>query len=355
MMAEATAERDSAREVQMRSLAIILAAGLTTIPLAVGPVAAAEPVSAQTIAAAMGFSAKDRARLQAGEILSSEIEETDEKQLAVALALMVPATLEDVAASVAQGTTLEANKAIKAYGEIDPAQVGEAAFAGITLDAGEVKRLLEVEPGSELNLSADEIAVFQDLAQQHKAGDAAAADAVNAAWRQVLAGRLQAYLAGGLDGIALYDRGGDSSSAADDLRAAAEAATLVQQAVPELYQAFLAFPDRGVADAENRFFWTEQVADDRPVYVLTHRMMQQQPDRLVLLSRDFYVSHSFNASQGTAGALPVDGGVVIFYGNRTSSDQVAGFMSGMRHEIGRGMMRDSLVKAMEEIRTAWQP
>jgi hypothetical protein len=84
-------------------------------------------------------------------------------------------------------------------------------------------------------------------------------------------------------------------------------------------------------------------------------MMQQQPDRLVLLSRDFYVSHSFNASQGTAGALPVDGGVVIFYGNRTSSDQVAGFMSGMRHEIGRGMMRDSLVKAMEEIRAAWQP
>jgi hypothetical protein len=30
-------------------------------------------------------------------------------------------------------------------------------------------------------------------------------------------------------------------------------------------------------------------------------------------------------------------------------------MSGMRHEIGRGMMRDSLVKAMEEIRTAAQP
>jgi hypothetical protein len=33
---------------------------------------------------------------------------------------------------------------------------------------------------------------------------------------------------------------------------------------------------------------------------------------------------------------------------------VAGFMSSMRHSIGRGMMRDSLIEAMEEIRTTWQ-
>jgi hypothetical protein len=316
--------------------------------------AVAADLTAEAVAKAMGLGAGDQAKLQAGEIVSTEIEETTEKQLAVALALEVPATLEDVAASVAEGTTLEANKAIKAHGEIDPAKVSEATFAGITLDVDEVARLLEVVPGSDFNLSSAEIAVFQDLAQTHRAGDPAAADAVNAAWRQMLAGRLQAYLAAGLDGIAPYDRGGDASSAADDLRAAAEGSKLVQQVVPELYQAFLAYPNQSVADVEHRFFWTEQVADDRPVYILTHRMAQQRPDVLVVLSRDFYVSHSFNASQGAAGALPVEDGVMIFYGNRTSSDQVAGFMSGMRHEIGRGMMRDSLVEAMEEIRATWQ-
>jgi hypothetical protein len=317
--------------------------------------AVAQTVTGEAVAEAMGFGAEDRAKLEAGEIVSTEIEETTEKQLAVALALKVPATLANVAASVAEGTTLEANRAIKAHGEIDPAQASEAAFAGITPDADEVERLLEVEPGSDFNLSSDEIAVFQDLAQQHRAGDPAAADAVNVAWRKMLAGRLQAYLAGGLDGIVPYARGGDSSSAADDLKAAAEGSKLVQQAVPELYQAFLAYPNQSVADVEHRFFWTEQVADDRPVYILTHRMAQQRPDMLVVLARDFYVSHSFNASQGAAGALPVEDGVVIFYANRTSSDQVAGFMSGMRHEIGRGMMRDSLVAAMEDIRATWQP
>ena len=339
----------------MRTVRMSLAAGFMAMSVGVGPVAAADAVSAEAIAAALGLGAAEQARLRAGEIVSSEIEETTEKQLAVALALMVPARLEDIAARVAEGTTLEANTAIQAYGGIDPAQVGGAAFAGITLDVGEVNRLLEVEPGADFNLSTAEIALFQNLAQQHKAGDPAAADALNAAWREMLAGRVQAYLAGGLDGIAPYDRGGgDSSSAADDLRAAAEAATLVRQAVPELHQAFAAYPDQGVAEAEHRFFWTEQVADDRPVYILTHRMAQQRPDMLLVLSRDFYVSHSFNASQGAAGALPVEGGVVVFYANRTSSDQVAGFMSGMRHQIGRGMMRDSLVAAMDEIRTAVQ-
>ena len=337
----------------MRAFGMILAAGLIMLS-GVGPVVAAD-ITAEAVAEAMGLGAGDRAKLKAGDIVATEIEETTEKQLAVGLALKVPATLEDVAASVTEGTTLEANSAIKAHGEIDPAQAGEAAFAGITLDADEVERLLEVEPGSDFNLSSAEIAVFQDLAQQHKAGDPAAADAVNAAWRQMLAGRLQAYLASGLDGVAPYDRGGDSSSAADDLKAAAEGSRLVQQVAPELYQAFLAYPQQAVADAQHQFFWTEQVADDRPVYVLTHRMLQQQPDMLVLLSRDFYVSHSFNASQAAAGALPVEDGVMIFYGNRTSSDQVAGFMSGMRHEIGRGMMRDSLVEAMEEIRAAAHP
>jgi hypothetical protein len=124
---------------------------------------AAQTISADAIADALGFSAEQRAKLQAGEIVSSEIEESTEKQLAVALALKVPATIDDIAESVASGTTMKANSQIQASGRIDPAQLGQA-FDGVTLEADEVAKLLEVEPGSTFNLSADEIAVFQGLA-----------------------------------------------------------------------------------------------------------------------------------------------------------------------------------------------
>jgi hypothetical protein len=224
----------------------------------------------------------------------------------------------------------------------------------VTLPDSEVALLLEAEPGSEFNLSTEEFAVFEDLGQQYKAGDAGAADAVNAAYRQMLAGRMQAYLAGGLAGIAPYDRDGDSSSAADDLTAGLEAATLLEQFAPDLYQAFLAYPDQAVADVQHEFLWSQQEADDRPVTILTHRMLEQRPDVLVLLSRDYYVGHSFNASQAVAGALPIDGGTAIFYANRTATDQVAGFGGSLKRSIGGGMMRDSLVEAMEGVRKTWQ-
>ena len=46
----------------------------------------------------------------------------------------------------------------------------------------------------------------------------------------------------------------------------------------------------------------------------------------------------------------LQGGNAVFYTNRTASDQVAGFMRGMRHEVGRGMMRDALVESFAAIR-----
>ena len=101
---------------------------------------------------------------------------------------------------------------------------------------------------------------------------------------------------------------------------------------------------------EQAFFWVKEMANDRPVFSLNHRMVQRRPDGLILLSSTFYAGHSFNASLSGAGVLPVKSGNAVFYTNRTSSDQVAGFMQGMRHEMGRGMMRDALVESFEAIR-----
>ncbi len=50
------------------------------------------------------------------------------------------------------------------------------------------------------------------------------------------------------------------------------------------------------------------------------------------------------------GAVPVENGIVMFYRNRTFTDQVAGFGSGMKKGIGRGQMRNTIVKLFEESR-----
>jgi hypothetical protein len=332
--------------------------GLISLGLAIlaAPAGAAEPMSASQVAQALGFDRAAEQKLLAGEIVTAEREETTAKQLAVTIGMVVKGDPDALAAAVLDGQTLQANPAILGFGKIDP-EAPAAGLAGVAYTEGEVdeiRKLLAAKAGDEFNLSADELAALRKVTSQldpKQAGDPAVVEAVNEAYRSILLGRLEAYLARGVAGIAPYQRDGGLSDPAEELRAAAEASQLLERAAPDAYRGLLDYPEHQPADVEHAFFWVKEVANDRPVFSLNHRMAQRRPDGLILLSRTFYAGHSFNASLSGAGVLPVEGGNAVFYTNRTASDQVAGFMQGMRHEMGRGMMRDALIESFEAIRT----
>jgi hypothetical protein len=336
----------------MRTVFGLMLLGVVTL---VAPSGAAEPISASQVAQALGFDRAAEEKLLAGEIVTAEREETTAKQLAVAIGMLIKGDPDVLAAAVLDGQTLKANPAILGFGRIDPA-APEAGLAGVAYTEGEVdeiRKLLQAEAGDEFNLSAEELAALHARTSQYdpgQAGDPAVVEAVNAAYQSILAGRLQAYLARGVAGIAPYQRKGEVSDPAEELRAAAEASKLLQEAAPDLYRGLVDYPADQPADVQHAFFWVKEVANDRPLFSLNHRIVQRGPDGLILLSRTFYAGHSFNASLSGAGVLPVQGGNAAFYTNRTASDQVAGFMQGMRHEMGRGMMRDALVESFQAIR-----
>lgn len=330
---------------------------LVLVALAAPPLAA-EPLTAEAVGQRLGFDADAKRRLLAGEIVATETEETTARQLAIVVALLVKGDRDQLATALLEGQTLEANPAVLDFGRIDP-EAAEASLASVAFgrdEVAEVRRLLEAQPGQELNLSSEELATLQQLVAQHdprQAGDPGTIQAVNEAYRGILAGRLRAYLDRGLAGIAPYERGGAATDAAGELRAAAEAAELLREAAPELHQALLDFPEHQPDDVEHAFFWVKEMANDRPVFRLSHRMVQRRPDVVVLLERTFFAGHSFNGSQAVAGVLPVTEGHAVFYSNRTSSDLVAGFMQSIRQRVGRGMMRDTLIDSFRAIRTQW--
>jgi hypothetical protein len=331
--------------------------GLISVFLAIlaAPAGAAEQMSASQVAEALGFNDAAQQKLLAGEIVSVEREETTDKQLAVSIGMLVKGDPDALAAATLDGQTLADTPAVLGFGAIDPAapEAGQAGVAYTADEVHEVRGLLEAQAGDEFNLSAEELASLREVSARYspgQAGDPAAVQAVNEAYRSILVGRLQAYLARGLAGLAPYERDGGASDPAAELRAAAEASRLLQQAAPDLYSGLLDYPEQQPADVQHAFLWVKEVANGRPVFSLSHRMVQRRPDGLILLSCTFYAGHSFNASLSGAGVLPVEQGNAVFYTNRTSSDQVAGFMQGMRHEMGRGMMRDALVESFEAIR-----
>ena len=85
--------------------------------------------------------------------------------------------------------------------------------------------------------------------------------------------------------------------------------------------------------------------------VLAHRMFVDLPHGTLLAERQFYVGHSYNSLQVLVGAIPVQGGSVLFYRNRTFTDQVAGFGGAAKRGIGKTMMRDAISTKLEKIRS----
>jgi len=100
----------------------------------------------------------------------------------------------------------------------------------------------------------------------------------------------------------------------------------------------------------NEFFWSKAIVADRPCFVLTHRMSRSDPRVVLIAERRFYVGHSYNSLHVVMGAIPTAQGVLLFYRNRTFSDQVVGRIGRAKKVIGRRRQRSAVIDYLEGLR-----
>lgn len=304
---------------------------------------------------ALGFEQDDADDLLSGKVLAGELTEGGGKELAITLALFVKAPPSKIAHAVRDGETLHASRDVLAEATLTDAASAAAALGKISLPDKEVVALSQAEAGSDFNLSSDEIAALR-AASGGKSAKEVAADAnlraaVADAYRKALAQRLGAYQAKGLAGIAAYDRGGSRSQPSEELAGALGRDAVLRQRQAEVYAALESFPKKPLAGAEHQFLGLLQDANGRPAMVLSHRMFVDLPHGALLAERQFFVGHSYNSLQVLIGVVPVDGGSVVFYRNRTFTDQVTGFGGAAKRGIGETMMRDAISAKLEAIRS----
>ncbi len=129
----------------------------------------------------------------------------------------------------------------------------------------------------------------------------------------------------------------------DELTVAATNSPMLQRRVPDFY-AYLTDPDTASRRMEDRYYWTKHVVQDRPAFSLIHWMLDVDPDHeyAFLAEREFFVGHTYNSMTVYFGVFPFGDDVMVFYLNRTFTDRVAGFGSGLAHKIGRGRMADAV-------------
>jgi hypothetical protein len=317
--------------------------------------------TAEELLAYVGFPDTETNKLMAGEIISRDLEASSDNELALVVAMLVRAPVSKVLDIVQSGTIYKLNKDVIAFGNIGDATTDKNEFTGLGFDASEAKevaRLLKVKPGSTFNLSTAEIKRFNAIASRHQSKgaekDAAVREGINAGYRAVLTARYKAFRQSGLDGIAPYDRGGGKQgSPGKELADKTKKYAIMRDRMPDFYNALLNYPHDSAEDIKNSFIWIKQLTNKRPAFILGHRMLQVRPNEYaVSVFREFYVGHNYNSLQLALVTFPIKEGTFVFYSNRTSTDQVAGFGGGMKRKIGGQMLQKEVIKLFTTYRKA---
>ena len=338
----------------MKSRIVMVAVGtvLSLFTPGVGSSRAVAAPRAQDVLAALPFSAAEKQHIVGGDVVTTSAKESSERELAVAMAFLVQQPPADLVGEFRAAGGLKTDRIISGYGEI----TGDGSlddFKGLTLlpDREQAtQRYLDAKPGEEWNLDTAEIAAFAALKAQHVAGTDAV-QPVEAEVRDMLLARYRAYRAGGLSAIAPYDRGGSKRQPGEELMHASAASAAVVQCAPALQEVLLMYPQAKPAQIEERFFWINFTIDAQPTIALSHRLAQQLDGGGYLVAdRHYYVSRSHNTVQVVGGLLPVSEGTIVFWINRTSTDQAGGFASWLKRAIGDRIMAkqmsDTFVKLL---------
>jgi hypothetical protein len=336
----------------VRSFARFVGSSLALLILLLATVVAAAPLGdlPRKLADELGFDAKEVDQLAAGELVVKQLQKEKENELAILMASLLDAPVAKISELRRDLDPLKSDKTIHAWGML-AAPITAASFAKLELPADELEKLAGDDAGSEFHLSKEE----QELLAKRLAGVAGAEKpkAAMAAYREILAGRATAYQARGLAGIAPYQSGRKQLTPADYLKNALPVAGgVVDKEAPEFRKWLVSYPSGGKV-ANEQFVWLLQELNGRPAAILAHRA-QSTDERLdLLVQRDFYVGHTFEALQILSGAVPSsEQSSVLFYTNRTFTHQVAGFGSSAAHAIGRKIMVGEITTLFESVRAS---
>ncbi len=277
--------------------------------------------------------------------------------MSILVAVKAPVPLLKVLDFWQQVRILDADEDLIEVGRIGPDQDAAQALAGVgfTAEEGEETRgLLEVERGSDFNLSEQEIRRFAAVAEGRSTGgcehDDACRSAVNDTYRSVLAQRLEAYRKGGLKAVATYARSrGKVADPKEEMRLAAEQMPMVRKHAPEIYRAWLEYPRAQPEGSQHQFLWLKRNVEGRPTFVLTHRAIYETEGAIFSAERHFYVGQFYNSLQMASYTTALGSESIYVLLNRTSTDLVGGFGSSAKKMVGRSKVRKALVGTFERL------
>jgi hypothetical protein len=331
-------------------LAISLLAGLTASVIA----PAAETSVAIEVQELLQIPVDQRRRLIRGEIVFYPVTENSERELAVGLAVVVPASVSQVAQYLSLGQLIAQDVSIGEFGLVpDELSSGTLVGPGFTpSERDEALSLFEAAPGTRFNLSLAEIDTLR-AARAAGGSRSGAFELASDTYRRILAQRVQSYRQAGLAGIAAYARTGRAvTDPVPDLRLAIADVERIGRTGADFREALIRYPADQPAQMASQVYWVKRRVQRRPHLSLLHRMVVTGTGSMIHLERYFYVGHSFNSTEILTGTLAYQDGAMVFSTTRVSTDEVLGMGSQVKRTVARGQVRDEMRTRLERLRSA---
>ncbi|MBW2208519.1 MAG: hypothetical protein JRG79_16555 [Deltaproteobacteria bacterium] len=292
------------------------------------------------------FDASDIKKVRKGGFGVAKIHEVSDREIAVVIACLVRGAPEDTLAPFL-GDSLPIDEELLEAQQLIDTEFHEKSFTAISLGSDnrdEIQHYLDAKPGYGLNLSSDEISALQAL---RGADDP---DQVEALLEDILLARYLSYRENGLAGAQPYAREkGEDVSPGEELRKTEDDLKGLHELYPDFHNAWLSYPRNMPEDlVGDDFFWVKLNIDERPAFMLSHRLVTNNEDAHLVGIRDYYISHFFDVSQRVAGVFQLESGeYILVYIERAWVDYWSGFVS-LSKRIGRKVMKKQMEHLLED-------
>jgi len=302
----------------------------------------------------LGFSEADIANLDKGELITKLPKVPDQREVAAFAAVRVNARPEQLATQFRDIVRWKKGDSVPEIGKFSDKPV-IADLSGLTIEPDDIKLMKKCKPGScDIKLSA---ASMERLVKGTNWTAANYQGQAENLFKEMLVEYVGTYKTGGNRYLISYADQKQTLKLPEDFSALLKESNYVTEYAPELANYIDKYPNAPLPGSDEFVYWSKEKFGIQPVLSMTHVTIYPRrhanANEVLIASKQLYATHYFESSLAFTMMIQREGGdgSYLLYLNRSRSDTLRGFFSGITRMFISGHVRDGAEKSLQLAKT----
>ena len=274
---------------------------------------AEEPAVAKFLRTVIGFTDEQIVTVDKGQVVTRQLASADKAEVAAFGAVKVATDKESYLQKLRDVVSFRRTPSVLEIGRFSQPPT-LADVAGLSLDDGDFEAARKCRPGAcNLKLARSAIERMQAEIAWDKPD---AKDRASALMRQMLVEYVAAYMQGGTAAMATYYDKDQPLDAPSEFAKLLLASPYLIEYAPELNAYVEQYPRGSLAGAEDIFYWAKDKSGPKPTIAVFHLTLwkdAQDPERVVIASKQIYASHYIRVGLDLTALVDAPRGAPGFY------------------------------------------